>query len=267
MELAYRIFGKGKTIVLCFHGHGRSSEDFKFLSKPNRKIISVDLFLHGDSTFDTSRVYKDLITIHHVEKLLENLLHKEKVDQFHWVAYSLGGRFTLTLFPLFADRVLSLNLLAPDGMNDKNFYNWSQRRWWARSLFKRWVRRPQELMSIAKALAKVKIIRPKIIDFLNHYTTDQNRLELAQASWRGFRRIRPSSQAIKKTLNDSNIPFQVIIGEYDQIITSKSAQRFLSSISQEEALRTLPFGHNLFKPHIEKELFELLDFEQLELKI
>ena len=264
MELAYQIFGDGETIILCFHGHGRSSEDFKFLSRPNRKIISIDLFLHGDSTFDHSRIYKDLIALEHVEKLLENLFLKEKIDQFHLVAYSQGGRFTLSLFPRFAERVLSLNLIAPDGMSDTNFYSWSQRRWWARGLFKRWVNRPQELMSIAKALAQAKIIRPKIIDFLNYYTADQKRLQLAHATWRGFRKLRPSNELIKSSLIEHKTPFQLIIGKYDQIITSKSARAFLKSINQQDALVEIPFGHDLFKPHIENKLFHLLDFESFE---
>jgi pimeloyl-ACP methyl ester carboxylesterase len=266
MELAYRVFGNGETIILCFHGHGRSAEDFKFLSTPHRKIISVDLFLHGDSTFDPSRIYKDLITVEHVEKLLEKLFQREKIDRFHWVAYSQGGRFTLALFPRFAKRVLSLNLIAPDGMNDNNFYNWSQRRWWARSLFKRWVKRPQELMSIAKALAQAKIIRPKIIDFLNYYTADESRLQLAYASWRGFRKLRPTNELIKSSLIKTKIPFQLIIGRYDQIITSKSGRAFLNSIHQQSALIEIPFGHDVFKPHIEKKLFQLLNFENFEQK-
>src|SRR5690554_7483708 len=71
----------------------------------------------------------DLITSKDVEKLLEKLLTKEKVDRFHWVAYSQGGRFTLSAFPAFAHRVKSLFLIAPDGLDDKNFYSWTQRQW------------------------------------------------------------------------------------------------------------------------------------------
>ena len=264
MELSYRIFGNGEMAVLCFHGHGRSSEDFNFLQKQNRKIISVDLFFHGESTFDERRIYQDLITAKDVEKLLEKLLLQESVDNFHWVAYSQGGRFTLTLFPSFRHRVKSLSLLAPDGLNDKNFYSWSQRKWWARSLFKRWVKRPNELMSITKALAKAKLIRPKIVDFLSYYTSDQKRLELAHATWRGFRKLRPENEKIENALNETGIPFQLIVGKYDQIITPESAKGFLKDINRREQLVELPYGHDLFKPEIQKELTQLLAFEEMQ---
>jgi pimeloyl-ACP methyl ester carboxylesterase len=261
LKLSYRVYGDGEIAVLCLHGHGRSSSDFEFLSCKGRKIISIDLFLHGDSKFDKSRIYKNLITTDDVEKLLEKLLKKEKIKNFHWVAYSQGGRFTLTLYPRFKNKVLSLNLLAPDGLNDKNFYSWSQRRWWARSLFKRWVRRPNELMTITKSLAKAKVIRPKIVDFLNYYTSEPERLKLAHATWRGFRKLRPSNQDIKNALEETDIHFQLIIGKYDQIITVDSATGFLTALNKESALKVLPYGHDLFKPEIEKKLFELMNFE------
>ncbi len=260
MELSYHVFGEGKTAILCFHGHGRSSLDFKFLANQDRKVISIDLFLHGDSTFDDSRIYDNLITTEDVEKLLEKLFEKEKVHKFHWVAYSQGGRFTLSAYPRFKNKVLSLNLLAPDGLNDTNFYSWSQRRWWARGLFKRWVRKPQELMSISRALANAKIIRPKIVDFLGYYTEDQERLSLAHKSWRSFRKLRPSNKDIKSALDDTGIEFRLIMGKYDQIITIKSAIRFLEALNRKQSLTVLPYGHDLFKPEIKEDLINILNF-------
>lgn len=264
MELSYRVYGNGDTVVLCFHGHGRGAEDFEFLKEKGRKIVSVDLFLHGESTFDQSRIYENLITSSDVEKLLEKLFEQESIEDFHWVAYSQGGRFTLSLFPRFRYRVKSLTLLAPDGLNDKNFYSWSQRQWWARSLFKRWVKRPNELMSITKALAKAKLIRPKIVDFLDYYTADRERLKLAHATWRGFRKLRPDNDSIRKALDETGIPFQLIVGKYDQIITVESAKGFLSDLNRGQQLVELPYGHDLFKPEIQKELYRLMDFEEMQ---
>src|SRR5690554_6947469 len=90
LKLSYEVYGEGNTVILCFHGNSRSAEDFKFLERKTRKIISIHLFLHGYSTFSPSRIHEDLITSKDVEKLLEKLLTKEKVDRFHWVAYSQG---------------------------------------------------------------------------------------------------------------------------------------------------------------------------------
>ena len=264
LNLSYEVYGEGKTVILCFHGNGRSAEDFRFLARKTRKIISVHLFLHGYSTFSPSRIHEDLITAEHVEKLLKKLLTKEKVENFHWVAYSQGGRFTLSAFPAFADRVKSLFLIAPDGMDDKNFYSWSQRQWWARKLFKRWVDKPNELMTISRGLSKVKIIHPKVVNFLDFYTSDPDKFEMAYKTWSAFRDLRPSNEEVRHTLAKNDIHFNVIVGEYDKIITSKSATQFLGKIDQSKALTTIPFGHDIFKPHIEKELLALMPFEEFD---
>ncbi|PWH86858.1 alpha/beta fold hydrolase [Brumimicrobium oceani] len=264
IKLSYEVYGDGNTVILCFHGNGRSADDFKFLEKNTRKIISVHLFLHGYSTFSPHRIHQDLITAEHVEKLLEKLLLKEKVKDFHWVAYSQGGRFTLSAFPSFASRVKSMFLIAPDGMNDNNFYSWSQRQWWTRKLFKRWVEKPEELMSISRVLAKGKIIHPKHVSFLDYYTSDPEKFETAYKTWSAFRDLRPSNEEVRKTLDKHSIQFKVIVGEHDQIITPKSARNFLDKIDQSNALKTIPYGHDIFKPHIEKELLALMPFEDFD---
>lgn len=260
LVLHYKVFGSGKNVILCFHGHGKNADDFRFLSSPERRIISVNLFLHGRSTFDESRLNNNLLLPEDVEKLLEKLFLKEKIRQFHWVAYSQGGRFVLSLLPSFGSRIKSIQLLAPDGMNDKNFYSWTQRRWWARKLFKRWTERPEELLKISKVLAKRKVIRPKIVDFLNHYTSDKDKMKLAFQTWAGFRKFRPSPEKIRRTLENHSIPFRVIVGEYDQIITAESASNFLKKISREDKLVRIPFGHDFFRPEVTEKLKKILFF-------
>jgi pimeloyl-ACP methyl ester carboxylesterase len=260
LKLEYHVYGNGNTHVLCFHGHGKSADDFNFLAKDDRKIVSVNLFLHGASTFDKSRITTNLLQSKDVEKLLEKLFFKEKISEFHWVAYSQGGRFLLTTLPYFGSRVKSVHLLAPDGLNDKNFYSWSQRRWWARKLFNRWTKKPKELIGISQALVKANIIRPKIVDFLKYYTADEKRLKLAFKTWAGFRKLRPSPEDIRNIIEQKNIPFKLIIGKYDQIITKSSAEKFLSEINKPEALISLPYGHDLFREEVIDELKKNIKF-------
>lgn len=264
IQLSYEVYGSGDTVILCFHGNSKSAEDFQFLAKESRTVISVHLFLHGYSTFSPERITENLIKKHHVIQLIEEILDQEKVDQFHWVAYSQGGLFTLTAFPSFAERIKSIFLIAPDGMNEKGFYTWSQHKWWARKLFKRWVEKPQELMTISRVLAKGKIIHPKLVEFLAYYTSDQDRLDMAYETWSAFRDLQPSDEEVKKAIEQHDINFNLIVGEHDKIITTKTAQQFLEKINKEKALKVIPYGHDVFKPHIEKELLALMPFEELE---
>ena len=248
MYLHYLVYGSGKEVIVCFHGHGKSAEDFSFLASEKRKVISISLFLHGNSTFSNDRIDRRLITSNDVEKLLEKIFTEEKVRNFHLVAYSQGGRFALTIIPSFSNRIKTINLLAVDGLNDNNFYSWSQRRWWARKLFKRWVHRPKELVYIARILAKLKLIHQKLVDFINFYAIDKEKIKLAYQTWSAFRALRPNEKELTKALNQNTIPFQLIIGKYDKIITKDSAEKFLTRIDQSAALTIVPIGHDFFHP-------------------
>ena len=262
-ELYYEVYGSGKTAILCHHGNGRTAEDFKFLQKDTRKIISIHLFLHKYSTFSPSRIEPGNIYIKDVQKLLLKILKKENVDEFHWVAYSQGGRFALSMLPQMAGRVRSLFLISPDGLNDKNFYSWAQRQWWTRKLFRRWIKRPKELMKIARFLSRVRIISPKIVTFLEFYTSDKERFERAYKTFVGFRNLRPSNSEIKEALSQYPIHFKIIVGKYDKIISSESAEKFLKKIGHSEALKLIPYGHDVFKPHIEEKLYFIMNFEEI----
>jgi pimeloyl-ACP methyl ester carboxylesterase len=247
LRLSYMVFGTGSETVVAMHGHGKHALDFDFLGDASKRVISINLFLHGESTFSDDRLNRNLIAIEDVEKLLEKLLIQEKISHFHFVAYSQGGRFVLSVLPFFIQRVLSVQLLAPDGLNDTNFYSWSQRRWWARRLFKRWTEKPHELLTVASALAKVNVIHPKIVDFLKFYTSDHQKFKRAFHTWSAFRNLRPKPKRIREALNAHPIPFRLIIGEFDRIITKKSAEGFLSKIDQPTALVVIQAGHDFFR--------------------
>jgi len=257
LRLSYLVFGTGEENIIAMHGHGKHALDFDFLGSESKRVISINLFLHGESTFSDHRLGRNLIAIDDVEKLLEKLLEKEKIKDFHFVAYSQGGRFQLSVLPYFAPRLKSVQLLAPDGLNDKNFYSWSQRRWWARSLFKRWTTRPKELIRLAKGLSTIRLIHPKIVDFLLFYTSDEKKIKRAYHTWSAFRNLRPKPALIRKSLIDYSIPFSLIIGEFDRIITQKSAEKFLNNIHQKDALKVIPTGHDFFR----EDAFQILKKE------
>ena len=250
LRLSYLVFGSGEENIIAMHGHGKHALDFDFLGDESKRVISINLFLHGESTFSPERLKSSLIDKTDVEKLLEKLLEKEKVSNFHFVAYSQGGRFVLSVLPYFAERLKSVQLLAPDGLNNKNFYSWSQRRWWARRLFKRWTNKPKELLSIASVLASIRFIHPKIVDFLKFYTGDEHKFKRAYHTWFAFRNLRPNPTFIRNALDAHPIPFVIIIGEFDRIITKSSAQGFLKKIGRPNALKVIPAGHDFFREDV-----------------
>ena len=107
VQLEYITYGDGKEHVLCMHGHGRQAEDFKFVAKENRKVISINLFHHGNSFFPLKRIEKNPITIYEIIQLIQLIIEKENLINFHCLAFSQGGRFILALLPHFQKHILS----------------------------------------------------------------------------------------------------------------------------------------------------------------
>lgn len=248
LTLEYFIFGKGDVDVLCLHGHGRTAHDFEFLQNSGRRVISLNLFFHGKSTINIDEFEGKYITNKDVHNLLKKLLKAEDISLFHWVGYSQGGRFILTTLPLLSNHIETVSLIAPDGLNDSNFYSWSQRRWWARKLFKRWTKRPGELRTITKALSKVRLISPKIVTFIKNHSADKAKFYIAYVTWAVFRKLRPDAALIGDVVREKNIPFRLIMGKYDKIIPLKSAEHFISKSGIEDSLIIVESGHDFFKP-------------------
>lgn len=262
LKLSYLTFGRGVETVICFHGHSKDAEDFRFLEEFNVKVIAINLFLHGESTFSEARINDRPITTFDVEKMLAKILDQEKVDHFHLLAYSQGGRFVLSFLPHFVHRVKSLQLLAVDGLNDRNFYTWAKRRWWARKLFKRWTKKPNELLGIIRFLNRINVVHPKIHDFVAHYAAEPEKLKLAYQTFCAFRKLRPSTKKLQPLFANSTFTFKLILGEFDQIVTVESGKKFLKKIERPDALTIIPSGHDFFKPESLVEVKKVITFER-----
>ncbi len=258
--LHYLVYGNGEKTIICFHGHGKSAKDFSFLSADDRRIISVNLFFHGESKLPLSRVEKNPISPKELVSLFEVLLEKENVDKFHLVAYSQGGRFGLCLFPHFINRIKSAYFMAIDGMNDNNIYSRAPRRKSARALFKYWTQKPKSMLFTAGVLAKLSIIHPKLLEILEYYASDKERFLISYYAWAAFRKLRTDEQRLKQLLQENKVIFKVVTGEFDKIITTKTAQGFLERINQPKALITIPWGHDFFKDEAKELLLPILKF-------
>ena len=263
LNLSYLVFGSGRHIYLCFHGHGKTSEDFEFLADPSRKIIAVDLFLHGNSVLGNNRIEKNPITKVDVADLIQKVLVAEGVDRFSLLAYSQGGRFAFAVLQVFFDKIDYASLWAVDGLNDQNVYSWSQRRSGVRKLFNYWSHKPKMVNNVGKTLLKVKLLNPKMYQLLNFYTKDKKTFRRSFKAWSAFRKLRTDELFLRNNLKKSSITFQVVIGRFDQIITKKSATSFLSRIGKEGSLVLIDSGHDFFKPEIKKNLLLLVEQHKL----
>jgi pimeloyl-ACP methyl ester carboxylesterase len=260
LSLQYFVYGEGETDVICLHGHGRNADDFSFIASHSRRVISLHLFYHGSSIFPEERIESNPLQLGEFLHLFKQLLTQENITFFHLFAFSQGGRFSLCLTPSFAEHIITLTLIAPDGMDNQSFYNWSSRQKWARKLFVRWEKNPSKLHSISNLAVRLKLMRPKVGSFVKEFSSDQTSFIRASKTWRAFRDLQPKPAEIGKAIKQNNIPFRIIMGKYDQVIRPKKAYVFEKKCGLHNTVVEVPNGHNFFKKSAINKFVDLLPF-------
>jgi len=247
VTLEYYIAGSGKNTLVCFHGHGRNVEDFLFLTKKDRKLILIVLPHHGKSQFPIERIENQPLKIQEFNSIFAKIIEKEANDHFHFIGFSQGGRFVLSLLPLYEERLKSVQVISPDGMDPMSFYNRTSRMRLARLLFQKWEGSPKSFIRIAKFAFRIGLVRPKVFAFIELFAGNKEQFQRASRTWRGFRNIKPDFSAITKSLNSNKIYFKVIMGKYDEVIRTRQAIYFLKKLGFPEALIEIECGHDFFK--------------------
>ena len=247
VTLEYYIEGSGQNTLVCFHGHGRNVEDFLFLAKKDRKLILIVLPHHGKSQFPLERIENQPLKIEEFNSIFAKIIEKEAKDHFHFIGFSQGGRFVLSLLPLYEERLKSVQVISPDGMDPLSFYNRTSQMLLARLLFQKWEVSPKSFVRIAKFAFKLGLVRPKVFAFIELFAGNKEQFQRASRTWRGFRNIKPDFTAITASLNSHKIYFKVIMGKYDQVIRTRQAVKFLNKIGFPEALIEIECGHDFFK--------------------
>jgi pimeloyl-ACP methyl ester carboxylesterase len=263
-KLSYQVFGEGNQTVICLHGHGRSSDDFHFLAQNNLRVISIDLFFHGESLAPKSIITRNPISWSEIQPVFEKLFIEEKIAQFHVLAFSQGGRFALLLLEYLPERIQSFTLLAPDGLNNKSFYNWSSRRSFFRSLFIRWQKKPEKLQKLANTAVKLKMMRPKVRDFVHHFSSDSETMKRAANTWMAFRKLQPNPIKTGEIIRTFPIELKIIMGKYDQVIRPIQAKIFLKNAGLPAEIIEIENGHDFFKPSSIEKFVDYLPFLKTE---
>lgn len=260
LQLEYFVYGTGLETVICLHGHGRSANDFDFIASEKRRVISIHLFHHGNSIFPEERIEKKPLQTKEFIDLFQMLLEQESINDFHLFAFSQGGRFSLSLIPFYGKKIKTITLIAPDGMDNNSFYNWSSRQKWARLLFKQWEKDTSNLIRLSNIVTKVKLMRPKVKEFVHEFASDKQTFKRASLTWRSFRSIKPDNKAISKTIKENKIPFLIIMGTFDQVIRPQQAYRFAKDLGINNSVVEIENGHNFFKKTSIKKFAPLLPF-------
>ena len=259
-KLSFQVFGEGSETVVCLHGHGRNADDFHFLQNKNVRVIAIDLFFHRNSISPAHRINQNPIEWKEIQPVFEKLFEAEKLETFHVLAFSQGGRFALLILEHFPAKIKSFTLLAPDGLNNQSFYNWSSRRWFFRMLFDRWQRRPEKLQKLSNVAVKFKLMRPKVRDFVHHFSSNPETMQRAANTWMAFRKLQPNPKKTGEIIRKYQINFNIIMGKYDQVIRPIQAKVFIQKAGISKEIIEIENGHDFFKPSSIEKFVKYLPF-------
>lgn len=257
-HLEYYKYGNGPRIFIAFHGHGRHASDFKtFAEDLNATIYSFNLFFHGKSVYQQNKLKKFKPLQHEdLKNILSVIPEKIKADEYNFIAYSLGGKFTLNFITYFPEKVNQVILMAPDGLGH-SFYSRSGHvpifRWW----FRRIVAQPKGFLRLTDFLVKIRLLSKGINKFLHYQMESPSRRLRAFLSWAYLRDIFPQHEIIKQNLKSHHIDLVLIMPENDQIIPLKSGEKFLKKMETGRLFK-LESNHHIFRPTVVPEIKKML---------
>ncbi len=240
-RMFYRVYGTGEQVVLAFHGYGQDHTHFYNIANalPHLKLVAFDLFFHGSSGLHK----KDMpLQKEFLAKLIRKFLNEQQISRFSLMAFSMGGKFALTLLEAFPEQINQILLVAPDGISTSFWYSVATYPGWLQGLFKRTVVRPARFFKFINWLDNKRLVDPGLIKFAAwQMNSTQKRLRVYK-SWVGFRTLTFDIRKIVNLLNTQNIKFTLFLGEYDQVISGKRLQVFARSVKNCELI-ILKTGH------------------------
>lgn len=241
-KLAYRSIGSGSEVWIFFHGFGQRHQDmltFDKLRTPNQRFLFVDLIYHGQSSWNTSE--KDLKK-EEWKAILLSLLQKESIDTFHLVGYSMGGKFALLSYELLPKRIISLSLLAPDGIKTGLWYSMSNYPSGIHPLFKQVVFRPKRFFTVVDGLKTAGLLQKSLVKFVKTQLETRSKRAQAYLVWKVLGGINLQLGTTIRQLRQHPIPVSVFLGEFDRMVSPKNLERFTAKVPQLRLLQ-LPVGH------------------------
>lgn len=243
VSLHYSLTGKGKKVLLAFHGYGQNKLHFRHIGRQLSEqytMYAFDLFFHGKSTWP----FKDKpLTKKFLAGIITSFLEKEKINQFSLMGFSMGGKLVLSLLEQFPHRVEQLILIAPDGIKTSFWYSLATNPGWAKQYFRKVVISPYAFKKLALTFRRLRLVDKGIVRFAEQQMdTRQKRLRVYY-SWMVFRELKFSMSHIASLINTHQIPTTMFLGVHDRIVTKKNMGLLLNKLHTHELIM-LETGHN-----------------------
>lgn len=250
----YYTFGNGPEPLLAFHGFGQSGKEFAVFEKylgDKFTIYSFDVLHHGKSEY-----HGKPITDSDLEELINSFTKNNSIDKFSLIGFSLGGKVVLKLVELFHERLNNVILLSPDGLKINPLYRFSTVTSTGRFLFRGFIKNPAPVSKTALLLKNMKILDPKIYNFVHSQIYSKEMREKIYKVWITYQNINPDLDKIAELVNKNTFRFLLIFGKHDRVIHPKYGERFIRKLKDKNVFVLLNTGHQLISAKVAEYLHE-----------
>ena len=251
VTLEYIVFGSGSETVLCLHGFGREAEDFHVflpLLKDHQRMIAINLLAHGNSVFPKERISRQPLSKTEWSELIAALLQALNTERFHLIGYSMGGRLAMVVAEQMSDKILSLVLLAPDGLKVNLIYRFVSETKFGRVLYRSIIQNVNWLFRLVDLLSTFHLLDRKIHRFVHLQLETKKKRQLVYDAWLIHRKLFPTLPTVARNIESQGIPFSLLFGRYDKIIPARHGHRLLKHFITPKNAVLLDLGHRLLQP-------------------
>jgi pimeloyl-ACP methyl ester carboxylesterase len=232
--------GRGKKIVLAFHGYGNDASLFAFLSHEEYTILSFDLPFQGRSHAVKGAHLKK----HDLAQLTEQVMEEYEVSKVSLLGFSLGARVCLCITEQIPQSVRNMVLIAPDGIRHNYFYRFFTGTGSGRSLFKSFIKFGDTYLKLFSVLHRCYLLdRYKYRFALQYIRTDASRRLLFDI-WMATRKVIARLGTVKHEIKSRRIPVHILMGQQDSIIPLRNA-RIFKGHNEYIHIHVFQRGHNL----------------------
>ncbi|MGB0918398.1 MAG: alpha/beta fold hydrolase [Flavobacteriales bacterium] len=235
---------KGEEVWLTFHGYGQSAEvmhRFMKTFRPEARVLSFDLPLHGETK---TRKLQSLRTSD-LGDLLGDALRITGGKKCSVLAFSLGGKIGLKLAELSPNKMDQLVLIAPDGLKINPFYWFATNTFVGKLIFELVIQFPQPILVTSKALASIRLMHPKIHEFVSSQLASKSNRQKILATWMMFKNVQPSLDQVRKKIWRYKIRPTLVFGKHDKVIHPKLSKKLSGENCSTAEVIMLDAGHGI----------------------
>lgn len=258
---SYLDAGAGNELWLAFHGYGQEAEimlHFMQSLRPDARILSFDLPLHGQTTIRKNRP----LSIGDVGELLGTALREVSHTRCSVAGFSLGGKMVLKMVEMTPAKIDRMLLIAPDGLKTNLLYWFVTHTWLGRMLFQLVIIFPAPVLMVSRTLATLGLLHKRIHQFVSSQLKTREKREKVLKTWITFRDVKPSLDQVRKRIWRYGIKPTLVFGKHDRVIHPKLGKKLSGDNCKTAQLILLDTGHNLTTKEVAIELNNRIAWEQ-----